>query len=194
MLFQRILFCHAGVNDEDYTADKRAHRRCLREVDNRRGVYDHRIIEPLSLLDKPGKDSRHVNLNRRGLRGANVQHVHAGLFAGYPKAWPPGEERSTDFGASFARLAQATGNAASVESRFTTLLTASTDELPVRLRNAVSLLKAKDVPVDWSRLLYDLTRWRSESRWVQRRWARSFWRSQDSEHVEQLSKENSNVG
>ncbi len=140
----------------------------------------HRYVVPwLSKEPSPWRDDCH--------------YLVAGLFAGYPKAWPPGEERFTNLGASFVRLAQATGNAASVESRFTTLLAASTDELPVRLRNAVSLLKAKDVPVDWSRLLYDLTRWRSESRWVQRRWARSFWSSQDSEHVEQLSKENSNV-
>ena len=63
----------------------------------------------------------------------------------------------------------------SLEKRFIALLNCHHDDLPIHLRQAVSLLKAKDVPVDWRQLLYDILYWDHESRFVQHQWARQFW-------------------
>ena len=122
----------------------------------------------------------------------DCHYLVAALFARHPKPWSLAEQYSTDLGASFARLAE-TGNSASAERRFTALLAASTDELPVRLRNAVSLLKAQDIPVNWAQLLFDLIRWPSQSRSVQRSWARSFWGAHHPEPGEQPLTEDTNA-
>ena len=63
----------------------------------------------------------------------------------------------------------------SLEKRFVALLNCHRDDLPNHLRQAVSLLKAKDVPIDWRRLLRDILNWDHESRFVQQQWAREFW-------------------
>lgn len=62
-----------------------------------------------------------------------------------------------------------------IERRFTALLAAHTDDLPFYLRQAISFLRSKEVPVNWDALFYDLQRWGSENRTVQKYWARAFW-------------------
>lgn len=63
------------------------------------------------------------------------------------------------------------------ERRFVNLLRAHPDDLPVHLRQSVSFLKSKEVPVNWRQLLYDVLRWKHESGFVQKQWARGFWGS-----------------
>lgn len=63
----------------------------------------------------------------------------------------------------------------SLERRFIALLNSHRDELATHLRSAVSLLKAKDVPVNWHRLLRDILYWDHESHFIQQNWAREFW-------------------
>lgn len=67
------------------------------------------------------------------------------------------------------------GSAAAVERRFTALLSAHPDDLHFYLRQAVSFLQSKDVPVDWHQLFNDVRWWGHSERRVQRQWARSFW-------------------
>ena len=62
-----------------------------------------------------------------------------------------------------------------VERRFAVLLDSHAEDLPERLRHAMSLLKAQDVPIDWTQLLDDLLRWDWPERLVQRSWARDYW-------------------
>jgi CRISPR system Cascade subunit CasB len=97
------------------------------------------------------------------------------LFASYPEA--TGDE---GLGAAFHRLQENP----SVEKRFVALVDSDKEELPGRLRQAVSLLKAKSVSLGWARLLADLRSWDSEFRWVQRRWAREFWAEDRNERSE----------
>lgn len=58
---------------------------------------------------------------------------------------------------------------------FVALLDSDREDLPRRLRQVVSLLKATDLGLDWELLLADLRRWEHPLRRVQRRWARDFW-------------------
>lgn len=62
-----------------------------------------------------------------------------------------------------------------VERGFSALLNCHEDDLKPHLRHAVSLLKSRDVPINWRLLLRDVQQWGHEDRWVQREWARSFW-------------------
>lgn len=105
--------------------------------------------------------------------------VVAPLFALYPEGgWRSGdttaEHQPRNFGASFARLAQSTGSA-SVERRFRALLDSRLVDLPEHLRHAITLLRARQIPVSWLTLLDDIRNWDHHDRLVQRRWARAYW-------------------
>ena len=106
----------------------------------------------------------------------------AALFALHPQ---PGGQGT--LGLSFAVFAQAVEFSESVEQRFVSLLNCHRDDLPDRLRQAISLLRSKDIPVNWGRLLQDVLNWDRDSRSVQRVWAREFWRS--SEHLPDYTEE-----
>ncbi len=103
-------------------------------------------------------------------------YLIAGLYASYPGAnWRSDDPTSrTDLGASFAR-ARGEDGGESVERRFVALLNCHEEDLPYHLRHAVSFLGARQVPIDWARLLVDIESWGHEERFVQRAWARSFW-------------------
>ena len=105
----------------------------------------------------------------------DVYYLVAALFAHHPLPWNQ-DAGASNLGTSFARLRDS-GDMSSeaVERRFTNLLGVDAEDLHLHLRHAVSLLKSKDVPVDWRQLLDDLRRWGHEDRWVQRRWAQAFW-------------------
>lgn len=61
------------------------------------------------------------------------------------------------------------------ERRFVALLNADYEDLPNHLRHAVSLAKSRGVAMDYGKLLTDLRSWDSDTKWVQQRWASSFW-------------------
>jgi CRISPR system Cascade subunit CasB len=64
-----------------------------------------------------------------------------------------------------------------VEKRLVALLNCHQDDLPDHLRHTIGLLKSKEIPINWLQLLNDVENWHWESRDVQRRWARQFWRN-----------------
>lgn len=96
----------------------------------------------------------------------------AALFALHGESWRGERDRwRSNLGASFARL----GDDAGAERRFVALLNAHRDDLMAHVRRAVTLLRARDVAVDWGQLLRDILAWDHPERWVQRRWARAYW-------------------
>ena len=98
-------------------------------------------------------------------------YLVAALFARYPEAEPI----PSNFGES-VRLLRATTESGSVERRFEALLASDTHAVPTHLRSMVGLLRANTIPINWLELLRDLQRWKHPSRFVERRWARQFWR------------------
>jgi CRISPR system Cascade subunit CasB len=110
-------------------------------------------------------------------------YLVAGLFALHPASWrrEAGDKRPTNFGASFAWLRSNT-DSDSIERRFVALLDCHENDLAEHLRHAVSLLRSKEIPVNWAQLLKDLRNWNHEDRFAQRSWARSFWGSSQSEN------------
>ncbi len=97
----------------------------------------------------------------------------ASLFALHPE----GGGRKT-LGAAFRRLQQESPGDGP-ERRLVALLDSDRQDLPGRFRHAVSLLKSKDIPLDWRQLLLDVLWWTHPDRLVQRRWARDFWAGRD---------------
>jgi CRISPR system Cascade subunit CasB len=94
----------------------------------------------------------------------------AALYASHPA---PGG--SGTMGAHFAQARGREGGDTAIERRFTALLAAHPDDLDTYLRQAVSYLRSKEVPVNWHQLLSDVVAWGHPERYVQKRWARAFW-------------------
>jgi len=66
-------------------------------------------------------------------------------------------------------------NEAATSRRFSVLLVAHPDDLPLYLRQAVSYLKSREQPINWRQLYADLKHWDHPDRYIQRRWANAFW-------------------
>ncbi len=116
----------------------------------------YRYVEPFL-----GQDARYKE---------SAYYLVAALFAFHPKSTNEG-----NMGTHLAKTRTESGKEA-LERRFTVLLAAHSDDLPEYLRQAVSFLKSKDEePVNWNELLRDLQNWGHEDRFVQKKWARSFW-------------------
>lgn len=108
-------------------------------------------------------------------RGANrseedAYYALAALFGFHPSV-----ARTGNLGDHLARTIAADADRAAVERRFVALLKAHPEDLAGQLRQAISFLKSKEVPVNWSQLLLDMCAWDHPQRYVQRRWANAFW-------------------
>jgi CRISPR type I-E-associated protein CasB/Cse2 len=83
---------------------------------------------------------------------------------------------SGSLGSAFHRLAKMSSSGElAAERRFHQLLDSDFEDLPDRLRHSVALLKAREIPIDWRRLLADIINWEWPSRSVQKAWSRDFW-------------------
>lgn len=130
------------------------------------GIYAH-VLPFLELPDTATAPPRE-----------RVEHIGL-LVASLYALWHQGKAQprsaaNVSLGAAFRQLVRAT-DSASTEQRFVALLKASRDRLPDHLRHAISLLKAKDIPLDWELLFSDLYYWNTAERHTQQRWARDFW-------------------
>ncbi|MEN4041483.1 MAG: type I-E CRISPR-associated protein Cse2/CasB [Anaerolineaceae bacterium] len=81
--------------------------------------------------------------------------------------------KSGDLGASLHQMRNSK-NTRGVDRRMEILLDADEAQLPYRLRQAIHMLQANRVGVNWPQLLEDLLYWTHPSRLVQRRWAQSY--------------------
>jgi CRISPR type I-E-associated protein CasB/Cse2 len=99
-----------------------------------------------------------------------VYYLVAALFGSHPA-----EGGTGNMGEHFARTCESGSDNTAIERRFTALLAAHPDDLGTYLRQAISFLRSKDVPVEWHQLFQDLQRWGYDNRPVQRKWAGAFW-------------------
>jgi CRISPR system Cascade subunit CasB len=99
-----------------------------------------------------------------------VYYLIAALYAYYPAAGGTG-----NMGNHFARTRDPQGDDTAIERRFTALLAAHPDDLDGYLRQAVSFLRSKEVPINWHQLFADVRAWGHPDRYVQRQWAGAFW-------------------
>jgi len=128
--------------------------------------------------------------------GETVYYLIAGLFALYPSLPGKEAEHASSLGKSL-RAAASQDPGQGPERRLLALLSAKSEDLPDHLRHAVSYLRARDVPIDYRRLMQDLSWWDRAEGDVQRRWGRDFWagtiEENQQESKETTVKENSHV-
>jgi len=103
-------------------------------------------------------------------------YLIAALFASHPLSTDKG-----NLGDHLAKI-RTKDNETALERRFTALLSAHLDDLPDYLRQTISLLKSKEIPVNWNQMLNDL-QWWSHPEYgdrVRKRWATAFWGSRQA--------------
>ena len=101
-------------------------------------------------------------------------YLIAALYALHPDSAAEG-----NLGSHFARTLEPNLDySEAIERRFTALLTAHPDDLHFYLRQAISFLKSKDVPVNWHQLMWHVLTWGNPEKRtrVQKQWAAQFWR------------------
>ena len=137
------------------------------------------------LSDPPGSSSvmfpyvaRWVPEDARFTWTEKVYYLIAALFAYYQSGSGVISKQKLfqgNMGDHCLKAVQNKMKSASFEMRFSALLKANSDDLPILMRQMVSLLKSADVAVNWNQLFYDLCRWNSNSQYIQRQWANSYW-------------------
>ena len=100
----------------------------------------------------------------------DAYYLVAALFAYHPL-----EGGTGNMGKHFARTRDPKGDDTAIERRFTALLAAHPDDLDFYLRQAISFLKSKEMPINWHQLLFDVMAWGHPDRYAQKDWARAFW-------------------
>ncbi|MCS6883973.1 MAG: type I-E CRISPR-associated protein Cse2/CasB [Acidobacteriota bacterium] len=101
--------------------------------------------------------------------------------------YPSESAEKYNFGASFAQL-RLRQESESTERRFVAILNSNFEDLPQHLRQAVNLLKSKEVHINWLQLLNDILDWQRDDYKVQRQWATSFWKEIETEETRQAEK------
>jgi CRISPR system Cascade subunit CasB len=102
----------------------------------------------------------------------------AGLFA-----WTKGNclhAEAVTFGAAFG-AGLTLDEKQQREKRFIDLLDTDAEELPYKLRQALTLIAGDGVGLDWVLLIRHIGAWGHPDRWVQRVWARDFWAAAEAE-------------
>lgn len=102
-------------------------------------------------------------------------YLIASLFALHPVSAAGG-----NMGDHLRTYANEVGDDAATTRRFVQLLNLHRAALDSPLRQHISLLKAKDIPVNWHDLLSALYGWNHPDRYIQKGWASSYWRSADN--------------
>lgn len=84
-----------------------------------------------------------------------------------------------DLGASLVKAKWRGKNEKGIDRRFQNLLDADKAQLPFRLRQVIHLLKTNQVRVNWNQMLGDLLHWDHPDRYIQKKWARSYYSIQN---------------
>lgn len=117
-----------------------------------------------------------------------VHYLVAGLFALHHPCAPGKEtERARSLGAALRHAASGDPGQGS-ERRLLALLGSKSEDLPDQLRHTVSYLRARNVSIDYRRLMQDLLLWDTREGEVQRRWGREFWAAPFEENQQESGK------
>lgn len=104
-----------------------------------------------------------------------VIYIIAPLFGLHPSSTAKG-----NLGNHLLAYANEVGDSTATTRRFVQLMRMRLESLEPRLRQQISLLKSKDILVNWHQLYYDLRFWDHDDRFVQKKWAEAYWSPSDS--------------
>lgn len=150
----------------------------LREMDNRAALASLRrgmgqppgeVVETAQIVESQLEVDTPKNLRA-------TCYIAGSLFALHPE--PGGAGNMGDhFRAMCGDLKPGEELPSNIEKRFTRLLESEIDELPDQLRQAVSLVKSKNVPINWYQLAQDVANWHFDKgrQLAINAWASHFW-------------------
>ena len=147
------------------------------ETLSRRSDADNAVIATLrrSLRSDPGTDARAMRLIEPLLPPQITKQKRQSVYL-VAGLWALVNRRTNAKPQPLAAAMKSIADNSSIQSRFERLLDSDLDELPYRLRQAVTLIASKNVAIDWPQLLSDLHGWNWSSHSVQENWAKQFWR------------------
>ncbi len=152
----------------------------------------------VSYLQKRGKDRGFLASLRRGLSdplaSAELFPAVIPLLPKGLKAWEeepyffiaalyghhPMNTDKGNFGSAYRRL-RSSGGEDAAERRFVTLLGCDREDLYIHLRQAVGIMKSKDIPVNYDELFKAIRYWSHQDKFIQKSWAKDFWGSREKE-------------
>lgn len=114
--------------------------------------------------------TRHIPDSDRGIVREHAYYLIAALYALHPLL-----SASGNMGGHMKRASQLRNDGEAAERRFTVLLNTSLTDLAMPLRQAVTMLKQLDLPVNWTAFFAGLLHWDNPDKFVQRAWANSYW-------------------
>jgi CRISPR type I-E-associated protein CasB/Cse2 len=116
-----------------------------------------------------------ATLGKLGVLESYVHSLIACLYAVYHRAEDkPMEIEKYNFGKIFKDSYDPENQ--KQDKRFRAILSADKgDALAYRLRQAVRLIRSKNLPIDFDELLKHLLNWEHSSKWVQREWAKGYY-------------------
>lgn len=139
-------------------------------------------------LGQPPGYASHLTMHiaRQGMQRwqENIAYVVAPLFALHPMNTDSGNMGDHLMQLRLLRKRELHGmEEQALERRFGALLAAHEEELDVYLRQLISMLKQKDIPVNWRQLFWDIWAWKDPDKQaeVRRQWAKSFFESKGPE-------------
>lgn len=153
------------------------------------------FIAALGRLDAGGRARLRRNAGRTLGEAHDVHRVFFGALPFEVSEWQqedyflvatlfplaPHHEQAGSLGATLRQVRQGRGGAnrsISLERRFQTLINCEREQLPFRLRQAVRLVAADGLGINWALLLRDLMDWNRDGKPVQFHWARDYWSTQ----------------
>ena len=86
---------------------------------------------------------------------------------------------SGDLGSTLRKVRIPGKNEKGLDRRFQNILDAEKLQLPFRLRQMIHLLHSNRIKVDWLQMLEDLIHWDHPEKYVQKKWARSYYSKTD---------------
>ncbi len=124
--------------------------------------------------------------NVKGKWEKNVYYLIASLFAYHPSVVQEG-----NMGDVFYQIKTKKGGNTSLEQRFMTLIRSDPEDLPLHLKQAISIAKSEGISVNWHELFFDLMRWPYDSsfppfeKWAQSYWKKDMTQKEDADSIEQ---------
>lgn len=123
----------------------------------------------------------------------------AGLFGLYPSISRHKTDKYSNLGTSLSeyenevsggkRKTSEDQTVSGTERRFLGLLRANDEDLPQYLRQTIQLLESKKISINWFQLLKDVQNWSSDGKFVQRSWAREFWKTKNKNKENETGEE-----
>lgn len=112
--------------------------------------------------------------NVKGKWAKKIYYLIATLYAYHPSSSSKG-----NLGDAFRKIYLNKGENPSIEQRFITLLRCNPEDLPFHIRQAISLAKSENIPINWQELFFDLKRWPFDQIYPPyEKWAQSFWKKE----------------